>query len=151
MAQIEVGRNNNQWMKKLDQAGKYLDIMRDDSMNVKVKFQNAMLFAILTLEGEENTKESKFQSQFGVFLCWPNSGKGFRMTLLWSARTSDLTAASKDFGRFLRVVSSFAVWLNGGSKDKYEYLSSNVCRVNTTVSWLPSCCSTLRGLLKSRC
>ena len=131
LAVIEVGRNNSQWMQKLDQAGKYLDIMKNDGMNEERKFQNAMLFAILTLEGEEDTQECT--SQFGVFLCWPNSGKGYRMTLLWSARTSDLTVASKDFGRFLRGVASFAVWRNADSNDDYQYLSSNVCRVGKTV------------------
>ena len=94
-----------------------------------------MLCAILTLEGEDNTQE--LVSQFGVFLCWPNSGKRFRIALLWNARNFDLLAASKDFGCFLRVVSSFAVWLKTDSKVDYEYLSSNVCRVGNTVSWLP--------------
>ena len=132
-------------MTKLDQAGNYLDIMKDDGMKKELKFQQAMLFAILTLEGEEDTPDSKFQSQFGVFLCWPNSRGRFRMTLLWSARTFDLMTASKDFGRFLRVVASFAVWRNAAdANDHYHYLSSNVCRVDDTVSWFPrTCCSTL--------
>ena len=149
LAVIEVGRKNNEWMKKLDQAGKCLDIMRDKGMKKELKFQNAMLFAILTLESEENTQKSKFQSQFGVFLCWPNSGNGFRMTLLWSAHASNLTTASDDFGRFLRVVASFAVWRNDDSIDGYHYLSSNVCCVDTTVSWLPRiCCWTPWGLFE---
>lgn len=142
VALIKVGRKNKEWWKELDRAGKCLDIMEDGNMDERLKFQDAMLCAILTLEGEGNTQE--FISQFGVFLCWPNSGKRFRMTLLWKARALDLSAASKDFGRFLRVVSSFAVWIKDDPEVGYVYLSSNVCRVGNTVRWLPRCCSTLR-------
>lgn len=147
LALIQVGCKNQNWWKKLDRAGKYLDIMDDNSMDEKIKFQNAMICAVLTLEGEDNTKE--FQSQFGIFLCWPIAGKRFRMARLWNARTHDLSALSKDFGRFLRVVSSFAVWLEDGPPVDYEYLSRNVCRVGNMVSRLPSCGTTLWGLWKS--
>ena len=144
LALIQVGRKNEKWWKKLDRAGKYLDIMNDNSVGEKMKFQNAMICAILTFEGEDNTQE--FQSQFGIFLCWPNTGKRFRMALLWNARADDLSVVSKDFGRFLRVVSSFAVWLAHGPQVDYEYLSCNVCRVGNMVRWLRSCCTPLWGL-----
>ena len=136
LALIEIGHNNMEWWKKLYQAGKNLDMMNDDdSMDQKLKFQNSMLCAVLTVEGEGDTQG--FQSQFGVFLCWPKTVKSRRygrMALLWHARTFDLMSASKDFGRFLRVVSSFAAWLKAGAHADYKYLNSDVCRVRNTVS-----------------
>ena len=137
LALLEIGCKNKYWWKKLDQAGKCLDIMIDDSNDEKLGFQDAVLSAILTFEGEDNTLG--FQSRFGVFLCWPTIGKRWRMALLWHARTFDLSWASKDFGRFLRVVSSFAVWRKEDSNPDYCYLSPDVCRVGDTVSWMPSC------------
>ena len=142
LALIAVGRKNHKWWEKFDQASKYLDIMNDDSMDQKLKFQDAMLCAVLTIGGNEAT----YESRFGVFLCWPKTvkfGRCCRMALLWHAHTFNLSSASHDFGRFLRVVASFAVWRKTDSDTDYQYLSSNVCRVDTTVSWLPSCCLAL--------
>ena len=142
LALIAVGRKNHKWWEKFDQASKYLDIMNDDSMDQKLKFQDAMLCAVLTIGGNEAT----YESRFGVFLCWPKTvkfGRCCRMALLWHAHNFNLPSASHDFGRFLRVVASFAVWRKTDSDTDYQYLSSNVCRVDTTVSWLPSCCLAL--------
>ena len=154
LALIEIGHNKMEWWKKLDQAGKNLDMMNDDtdSMDQMQEFQDAMLCAVLTVEGDGDTQG--FQSQFAVFLCWPKTVKSrryCRMALLWHARTFDLMLASKDFGRFLRVVSSFAAWRKAGPNADYKYLSSNVCRVGNTVSGLPKCGLTLWHLFSSRC
>ena len=139
LALIEVGRENLEWWAKFDQACKYLDIMNSDSIIETRQFKEAMLCGILTIGDNKGTNEVRF----GVFLCWPKSIKRCRMALLWHSHTFDLPSASKDFGRFLRVVASFAVWRKTDPETDYQYLSSNVCRVDNTVSWLPSCCLAL--------
>ena len=139
LALLEVGRNNQEWWKKLDQAWIYLDILSNDMSKEPLIFNDAVLCSALTIEGEDNGPT--FQSQLGVFLCWPSNGKRSQIALLWNVRSSGLNEASQAFGRFLRVVCSFANWRkNNDANADYEYLSSSVCRFGTTVSWSRSCC-----------
>lgn len=139
LALLEVGRNNQEWWKKLDQAWIYLDILSNDMSKEPLIFNDAVLCSALTIEGEDNGPT--FQSQLGVFLCWPLNGKRSQIALLWNVRSSGLNEASQAFGRFLRVVCSFANWRkNDDANADYEYLSSSVCRFGTTVSWSRSCC-----------
>ena len=141
LALLEVGRNNQEWWTKLDQAWYYLDIIlsNDTSKAPLLNFNDAVLCSALTIEGEDNGPT--FQSKLGVFLCWPSNGKRCQIALLWNVRSSGLNEASQAFGRFLRVVCSFANWRkNNDANADYEYLSSSVCRFGTTVSWSRSCC-----------
>ena len=129
---VELGRINEDWWKKLDQAGKYLDIMTHEN-NLELKFNECILCAVLTFEGDPTSQD--FQSRFGVFLCWPKSKKPWQMALLWRASGVNLTQASKNFGMFLRVVYSFAAWRKENLDVDYHYLSSSVCRIKSKVSF----------------
>ena len=132
LALVEVGRINEDWWKKLDQAGKYLNIMTHEN-NLELKFNHCILCAVLTFEGDPTSQN--FKSRFGVFLCWPKSKKPWQMALLWRASGVNLTQASKNFGMFLRVVYSFAAWRKENSDFDYHYLSSSVCRIDNKVSF----------------
>ena len=62
----------------------------------------------------------------------------FRISLLWHSKTQKLNDGSKVLGCLLRRVSDFSSWLaeleKGKKALKYEYFSSNCCRVEDHVS-----------------
>jgi hypothetical protein len=60
------------------------------------------------------------------------------MSLLWLSKTCKLKDGSEAFGRLLRRVCDFSSWIakveKGKNALKYEYFSSNCCRVDDDVS-----------------
>lgn len=133
LALIEVGRQNSDWWKKLDQNVTYLKAMLGTEQTeecVKLDLDKPVLLAVLTIDKEDT---EQFRVKFGVFLCTPKGNNDFRMTLIWHTLAPDLQEASIVFGRFLRVTYCFAGWRETND-DEYSYLSSNCCRVGDSVS-----------------
>ena len=52
LAIIEVGRNDNEWWKKLDQNLKHLANMGSHQKDVRPRFAKSLLLVVLTIEGE---------------------------------------------------------------------------------------------------
>jgi len=136
LAVIEVGRNDLDWWKKLDQNIKYVDRLGKQQQDKRLCFEKPLLSVVLTIEGEEE----KLKVKLGAFLCCPKDNSGdhdnFRMTLLWQFSTSDLKEVSKAFGKLLRTTSDFSRWRDASvdAHQRFEYFSSNCSRVGDMVS-----------------
>ena len=76
-----------------------------------------------------------------------NKKDNFSISLLWHSKTSQLADGSDAFGRLLPRVCDFSSWIPKLEKEmkslKYQYFSSNCCRVDDEVSrifhWLFLC------------
>lgn len=140
LAIIEVGRHDLDWWKKLDQNFKYLVSLGADQPDTRLRFEEPLLFAVLTIEGEAAAQAQQLRVKLGVFLCSLKDPKtphhGLRMTLLSHLYTENLQEASKVFGQLLRATSVFKTWRENADKtvDSYEYFSSNCCKVGQCVS-----------------
>jgi hypothetical protein len=136
---VEVGRYHLDWWKKFDQNAKYVSSLGSDRNQADslLGFGKPLLFAVVTIGGEDT---HELQVKLGVFLCYRNDFKEgeFRMILLSHFSTSDRQAASKAFGRLLRVTSCFKRWREK-CVEKYEYFSSNCCKVEQCVSSSVGC------------
>jgi len=136
LAVIEVGRNDLDWWKKLDQNIKYVDRLGKQQQDKRLCFEKPLLSVVLTIEGEKE----KLKVKLGAFLCCPKDNSGdhnnFRMTLLWQFSTSDLKEASKAFGKLLRTTSDFSRWRDASvdAHQRFEYFSSNCSRFDNFVS-----------------
>lgn len=151
LAVVEVGRHGSEWWAKLSQVVKYLDMMLGKPKESPLQFQKPLLCAVLAIEGEDDGQQ--LEVKLGVFLCRPKCTGGiansFRMTLLWHSKTEEIEKASEDFGKLLRVTSDFGRWRDGDDamgSNKYEYFSSNCCKVGENVSRCILCaaCMSLR-------
>jgi hypothetical protein len=138
-ALIEVGRNDLNWWKKLDQNIKYFDKLGDQQKDQRLRFKKPLLCAVLTIEGEE--LKAEFKVKLGVFLCSPKgpSPRNSRFTLLWHFKATSLKEASEAFGKLLRATSDFSSWRENNEALEYEYFSSNCCKVGDYVSGCNLC------------
>ena len=139
---VEVGRDGADWWKKFDQGVKYVDIKYETGQ--QQTFKEPLLLAIMTVE--DDIQRSRGHAELGVklavFLCTKrkedNKKENVRISLLWHSRTSQLEDGSDAFGRLLRRVCDFSSWIPKLEKEmkslKYEYFSSNCCRVDDEVS-----------------
>ena len=66
---IEVGRNDSDWWKKLDQNIKYLNKFGIHQKDTHLRFDKPLLCAALMIEGEATEVDLKVK--LGVFLCSP--------------------------------------------------------------------------------
>ena len=134
---IEVGLNNDDWFKKLHQGMKYLELMcLDVNATKNCTFKEPLLLAIVTMDKDD--QEAQVDFQIGVFLCWRKDleTNNFRMSLLWQYKTDSLEHASKLFGRTLVIAKNFGMCRDNFKtvdEEKYEYLSSNCCKVQWKV------------------
>ncbi|KAG7358029.1 phosphotransferase enzyme family protein [Nitzschia inconspicua] len=138
LAVLELGLNAGDWWSKLHQGILYLEMMMNLALQ-NLTFDQPILLMIVTIDktrsGNSIVSEPNFR--MGVLLCVPrgaNSAKGDRygISLLWHSETSDKSEASKSFGKFLRVTADFASWRHDHrSPSRYEYFSSNCCKVAT--------------------
>jgi hypothetical protein len=131
---IEVGCNDSDWWKKLDQSIKYVSNMGSHQRDTRLRFEKPLLLVVLTIdrEGGDDGANGKLEVRLGVFLCAPRSTNidDYRMPLLWHSRTNDVTDASKHFGRLLRATSDFSRWRDEvQSNVTWTYLGPNCCKV----------------------
>uniref|UniRef100_A0A7S2XKI1 Protein kinase domain-containing protein n=1 Tax=Attheya septentrionalis TaxID=420275 RepID=A0A7S2XKI1_9STRA len=130
---IDVGRNDVDWWKKMDQSMKYLAKMGSDQTDNRLRFEEPLLLVVLTIEGGGGAPSDKeLKVRLGVFFCSPKSTckDDYRISLLWQSHTNNLTKASKDFGRLLRATSDFSRWrVDGQVNVRWEYLGPNCCKV----------------------
>jgi len=130
---IEVGLNDVDWWKKMDQSMKYLAKMGSDQTDNRLRFEEPLLLVVLTIEGGGGAPSDKeLKVRLGVFFCSPKSTckDDYRISLLWQSHTNNLTKASKDFGRLLRATSDFSRWrVDGQVNVRWEYLGPNCCKV----------------------
>jgi hypothetical protein len=138
---IEVGLQNEDWWKKVDQGITYVQALTkvddgdddDDEKEDKARFTEPMLFTVVTIDKKNRELTS---ARLGVFLCTqrnPESPSGnFRVALLWRTETKDLQELSKAFGRMLRATCLLPKWKDTDCKN-YEYLGPNCCRIGDKV------------------
>jgi hypothetical protein len=130
---IEVGLNDVDWWKKMDQSMKYLAKMGSDQNDKRLRFGEPLLLAVLTVEEDGGApSDEELKVRLGVFFCSPKGTykDDYRISLLWQSHTNDLTKASKNFGRLLRVTSDFSRWrVEGQVNVGWEYLGPDCCKV----------------------
>ena len=136
---IEVGHNDNEWWKKLDQNLKRLASMGSHQKDVRLRFTKPLLLVVRTIEGEGDDNgdiagaDERLKVRLGVFFCSPkgtSTVNEYRMSLLWNSRTNNLTKALKDFGRHIRATSDFCRWREEEqSTDGWTYLGPDCCEV----------------------
>ena len=99
VAVIEVGRNDLDWWKKLDQNIKYLDKFGIRQKDTRLRFDKPLLCAVLTIEGEAT--EADLKVKLGVFLCSPKEPTSalndFRLTLLWHCQHQESGGSFESF------------------------------------------------------
>jgi hypothetical protein len=144
-ALIEVGRSNANWFAKASQNLKYLRKFDSAQSDARLRFDDALLFGVLTIEGEEKAETNRVEVKLGVFLCSPNEPKSadFRMSLLFCLHTYDLLKASQAFGTLLRTGSDFGRWRSRWkttlSSQSWMYLGPNCCLAESDVSARVQC------------
>ena len=147
---LEFGLKGIDWWKKLDQGIKYVERMRIQAQPTKcVRCEEPLLLAIITVDEDRREESGDFVVKLGVFLCSRKNVHDetyeFRMSLLWHSKMTTLQDGSAMLGRLLRVTSDFRRWRNDPRERpaRYEYFSSNCCKVDEVVSgdWIS--CSTL--------
>jgi hypothetical protein len=135
---IEVGLQNENWWKKVDQGITYVQALTkvdddDDEKENKTHFTEPMLFTVVTIEKKNREMMS---ARLGVFLCTRRNPKNptddFRVALLWRTETRDLQDLSKAFGRMLRATCLLPKWKDIAFEN-YEYLGPNCCRIGDKV------------------
>ena len=134
---VEVGLSGADWWRKLDQGVKYLDLMRQESIDGP-KFTKKLLLAILTIDddGTKDEQNGKFVMRLGVFLCVPREGDpSCRMCLLWKSQTTTLEGGAKAFGKLLRITKQFQTYRDNTAGNIYKYYSSHCCKIGNYVSW----------------
>ena len=137
LALFEVGRNDSDWWKEIDQNIKYVDRLGRQQGDKRLRFEKPLLCVVLTIADEE---EKCIKVKLGVFLCAPKDTNGarndFRLSLLWYFSANDREEASKGFGKLLRATSTFSRWREspGEHDSSFEYFSSNCSRVGEQVS-----------------
>jgi hypothetical protein len=147
VAVLEFGLSTADWMHKLDQGVKYLNIMLKE-INQEKRFTKPLLLAIITLN---KSSAGDFEFSIGVFLCSrkqkndadadDDADYKFRLSLVWKHQDANKEDASKSFGSFLRNANRFQKWREIEVPiKKFEYLSSNCCKVGDWVSGRPILC-----------
>jgi hypothetical protein len=135
---IEVGLQNEDWWKKVDQGIMYLQALtkvdgNDDEKEDKARFTKPMLFTVVTIDKKNRELMS---ARLGVFLCTQRNPESpsddFRVALLWRTETKDLQELSKAFGRMLRATCLLPKWKDT-VRENYEYLGPNCCRIGDKV------------------
>ena len=132
---IEVGLQNEDWWKKVDQGITYVQALTkvDGEKRDRAHFTEPMLFTVITIE----TKNRELMSaRLGVFLCTQRKPESpsddFRVALLWRTETKDLQELSKAFGRMLRATCLLPKWKDTACEN-YQYLGPNCCRIGDKV------------------
>ena len=125
---IEVGLQNEDWWKKVDQGITYLQ-----ALTKVARFTEPMLFTVVTLA---KTNRESMSARLGVFLCTQRKPESpsddFRVALLWRTETKDLQELSKAFGRMLRATCLLPKWKDTACEN-YQYLGPNCCRIGDKV------------------
>jgi hypothetical protein len=145
VAVLEFGLLTADWMQKLSQGVKYLNIMLKES-NPERRFTKPLLLAIITLN---KSSAGDFEFSIGVFLCSrkrkndadadDGDDDNFRLSLVWKHQDTNKDDASRSFDSFLRNANRFQKWRDiEVSIQDFEYLSSNCCKVNNHVSGRPA-------------
>ena len=142
---LEVGLKGADWSKKFDQIAMYVRMKYAEGKHET--FKGPLLVAVMTIDDAKQSKlrNQAFRIKLAVFLCTRKSKEdneneeSFRMSLLWLSKTCKLKDGSEAFGRLLRRVCDFSSWMakveKGKNALKYEYFSSNCCRVDDDVSF----------------
>ena len=132
---IEVGLQNEDWWKKVDQGITYVQALTkvDDEKRDTARFTEPMLFTVVTIA---KTNRESMSARLGVFLCTQRKPESpsddFRVALLWRTETKDLQELSKAFGRMLRATCLLPKWKDTACEN-YEYLGPNCCRIGDKV------------------
>lgn len=130
--EVGIGFQDDVWWKKLCQALTYYELL---VVADKQESTPPMLLAVLAVD--DAAKPEKYL--MGIFLCIPKV-EDYRVCLLWHGSSDEnkgyqKLSVSQALGKFLRAVEDFGNWRDKESNDfKYEYFSSNCCRVGDKVN-----------------